>query len=215
MAMTFDNKYDDDKKEDFFEKPGAPEPKQPKQPRLSRHDPKYWLREDSGWDHLTSIFSLRNRALILTGMGLLLLVIIWMLCLWMFGTTTSESVVYGYVENVEKRGKFIKTYEGVLLPYKALHDTTRYYKEDFTFSIPDSKGPILASYQESGKPLKITYKTYSATMPWRGESRRVVERIDTVNPATILPINFDANPAVKPNNNSVPSNQSPDTETSY
>lgn len=192
--MIFNNKDDDDKREDFFENTPPPKPKPPKAPKISPSDPKYWLKEEDPWEHLRDMASRRSKILWMAIGAVFLIVVIWLVSIWLFGTSTSESVVYGYVDNIERRGKVMKTYEGTLIPYKEIHDTTRTYQSDFHFSIPEAQGKVLAGYRDSGKPVKITYKTYNAAMPWRGESRRVVVRVDTVNPATILPAEFDSNP---------------------
>lgn len=191
--MRFDN-TDDDEREDYFEEVPEPRPQQPKEPPIPPEDPRYWEKEEDEWEHLRVPASRRRICIVVSCAAVALIAGVWILMAWMFGTVAEESVCYGYVENVELRGSVIKTYEGVLLPYKELHDTTRLYVEDFTLSLPDREGEILQTYRDSGKPVKITYRTYRAAMPWRGESRRVAVRIDTVNPRTILPVHFDANP---------------------
>ena len=101
-----------------------------------------------------------------------------------------DAVQYGYVETVELRGDLFKTYEGVLLPYKNLHDTTRIYREDFTFSTSDKLGKTMREFQNSGRPLRVEYRTYRHAFPWRGEQKRVVVRVDTVNPDSIIPADW-------------------------
>lgn len=191
--MIFNN-TDDDEKEDFFENTPEPKPKEPKQPPIPTTDPRFWLKEEDQWDHLRFSAPMRKKIIFISTAALVLIIALWIGCVWMFGKATEQSVAYGYVDNVEQRGTVIKTFEATLIPYKEIHDTTRVYKEDFKISLPDAQAKILQSYRDSGKPVKITYKTYNSAMPWRGESRRVVERIDTVDPATILPPEFDFNP---------------------
>lgn len=188
------NPNDDDEREDYFENTPEPQPKKPKEPPIPSTDPRYWEREEDEWEHLRFLRLTRTRLIIL-GVALILLIAgIWVGCVWMFGTSKEQSVVFAYVDDVELRGSVIKTYEATLIPYKEIHDTTRVYREDFTLSLPDAQGKLLQTYRDTGKPVKITYRTYHSAMPWRGENRRVAERIDTVNPATILPPEFDLNP---------------------
>ncbi len=191
--MIFNNN-EDDEREDYFENTPEPQPVKPKEPPIPPTDPRYWDREEDEWEHLRFFRFSRSRMILLGIATLLLIAVIWIGCVWMFGTSKEQSVVYGYVEDVELRGSVVKTYEATVIPYKEIHDTTRVYREDFTISLPDAQGKILQTYRDSGTPVKITYRTYRSVMPWRGENRRVAERIDTVNPATILPPEFDRNP---------------------
>lgn len=192
--MRFRSNSEDDEKDDFFLDTPEPKPKAPKPPVIPPTDPRYWLKDEGKWDHLRVLGTRRNKIIGFSIAAIVLTVIVWAMGVWMFGTTTTESVVYGYVDNIEKRGKVMKTCEGTLIPYKEIHDTTRAYTKDFDFSVSDKLGAVLMSYRDSGKPVKITYKTYNSAMPWRGESKRVVVRVDTVDPATILPVEYDANP---------------------
>lgn len=201
--MRFNNIEDDEKNEDFFENTPDPQQKKPKEPPIPRDDPRYWENDEDEWEHLR-ISTPRAKKLIIVGSVVAFIAFIWITLAWMFGTTAEESVVYGYVEDVHKQGSVFKTYEAVLLPYKEIHDTTRSYKSDFEFSLSDQDGKILQTYRDSGKPVKVTYTTYRAKMPWRGETKKLVTRIDTVNIATILPAEFDANPTRKPINNIQP-----------
>lgn len=191
--MRFNN-FDDDEKEDFFEEVPPEKPKPPKPPVIPPDDPRYWDREESEWEHLRIPISSRNKLIIRAALALLLLIILWILFKWIFGTSTEQSVAFGYVDDIEYRGKVVKTYEGVLIPYKEIHDTTRIYKEDFRFSTSSKQAAALKAYQGSGRPVKITYRTYNSTMPWRGETRRYVERVDTVSPDSILPPEFNLRP---------------------
>ena len=94
----------------------------------------------------------------------------------------------GYVESIERRGTVFKTYEGVLLPYKELLDTTRVYRRDFIFTAADEKGAVaLKRAMYLGRPVRVSYKQYHAIVPWRGSSKIVVTAVDSVDPNTILP----------------------------
>jgi hypothetical protein len=101
-------------------------------------------------------------------------------------------VEYGYVDTIQRRGEYIKTYEGSLIRYREIHDTTRVYTTDFIFSTPDAQGRLLQRFLGSGRPVKVTYKVYNCVLPWRGERREVVMRVDTISPDSILPPEFDA-----------------------
>lgn len=183
MAI-FDNTNDDDK-EEFFDHFEPEEPKAPKVPRLQPDDPRYWDEEPDRWEHLRP--SRLKRGLVLTGVGLLLALLLWIIGLLLFGPQVDDAVQYGYIDHIERRGSIFKTYEGTLLPYKPLHDTVRPYEGDFIFSTNEKIGPVLRSLQNSGRPLRVEYKTYRFALPWRGDAKTVVVRVDTVSPDSILP----------------------------
>lgn len=186
--MHFDNTEDDDK-ENLFNGFEPEEPKKPKEPAYQPDDPRYWDRDEGEWDHLrpTSV----GRKLIMWGIGALsVLLLVWLAWRFVFAPYAEDAVQYGYIDTVERRGDFFKTYEGTMLPYKTLHDTTRLYREDFIFSTSDKLGAVLREYQNSGHPLRVEYRTYRFPLPWRGESKRVVVRVDTVNPDSIIPADW-------------------------
>jgi len=185
MSKLFDNTTDDDK-EGFFDGFEPEEPPKPKEPALRPDDPRYWDREPDPWEHLRP--SRVKRFLILSGAALLAVILIWLSCKLLFGPVVEDAVQYGYVDHVECRGTLFKTYEGNLLPYKNLHDTTRTYDHDFIFSTSETLGHVLRSFQNSGRPLRVEYRTYRYALPWLGDSRTVIVRVDTVSPDSILPL---------------------------
>lgn len=182
--MRFNNEEDDDRA-DYFDGPDIPEEKKPeKKPEYTPDDPLYW-EEEHRWEHL------RPRRLIrlyFIGGGVVVAIIALILLWWrFFNPYVEEASQYGYIDHVEKRGVVFKTYEATLIPYKNIMDTTRVYDGDFTFSASSEVGAKLRRFQHSGIPVKVEYKTYHATVPWRGDSKTVVTDIDSVDPAIILP----------------------------
>lgn len=185
--MIFGN--NDDDKNDFFENSEIEESVK-KKPELTPDDPRYWEQEESRWAHLPKprrkgtwklwlILSLVLVALIIAGY------------LRYFSPYIEFATQYGYVDSIERRGTVFKTYEGVLIPYKELMDTTRIYQRDFPFTAADAEiASRMKELQGSGVPVKVEYKRYHATVPWRGASRTLVVSVDTVNPDKILPPEF-------------------------
>ena len=192
--MAFLNNYnteDDDDRKDLFdnEKPEGPEQEEEKKPSYKRDDPAYWEQEESEWDHLRR----RSRIPFWVWIICALVVVGLVVGSWIryFSPYVEDATQYGYVEHIEKRGTFFKTYEGVLIPYKELMDTTRIYSRDFIFSVADENtATTLKKALLDAKPVRIGYKKYHASVPWRGASKIVVVEADTVDPNKILPPEF-------------------------
>lgn len=185
------NNTDDDDKENLYDEYQPEEPKPAKEPEFRPDDPRYWDKEPTRWEHLRP--SRFKRFMILCGAGLAAVLLIWIGGVIVLGPAVDDAVQYGYVDHVERRGAIFKTYEGNLLPYKNLHDTTRRYTGDFVFSANQSLGQTLRGLQNSGRPLRVEYRTYRYAMPWRGESKTVIVRIDTVSPDSIMPAAYRNN----------------------
>ncbi len=179
-----------DDKDDFFDGPDIQEvPKQPKAPQLKPEDPDYWEQTESEFEHLRPgrrwvLWAWIAGAGVIVGLAIACY-------LWFFSPYVTESTQYGYVENIERRGSVFKTYEGIVIPYKEIMDTTRVYREDFVFSVTDPAVAVaLKKLQYANLPVRMEYKRYHSTLPWRGESRVIVVRADTADPAKILPPEF-------------------------
>lgn len=178
-------------KEDFFEKTPEEKPKKvkvPKAPRLKPDDPRYYDREDGRWDHLKP--SPYRRGPIFWIIGLMIVIAIALVATYryFFVPVVDEATEFGYVENIQKEGSFFPSFEGVLLPYKSLMDTLRPYAGDFAFSTSDEHlAAELKRRQGLGVPVKIEFKIFRHRLPWRGQTRVIVTKVDSVNPEIILP----------------------------
>lgn len=185
----FNNSDDDDKRDVFDnEKPEVPEEEE-KQPRYKPEDPDYWEQEESEWEHLKPRVRIPFWVWVLCGLAVVGLVVgCW---IRFFSPYVEDATQYGYVDGIEKRGMIFKTYEGTLIPYKELMDTTRIYNRDFVFSVPDPQtAATLKQAMYDAKPIRVTYKKYYATVPWRGANKIVVTAADTVSKELILPPEF-------------------------
>lgn len=185
--MIFDK---DKEKNDYFDSEEIIEekPKPEKRPSYRPDDPAYW-EEESDWDHLKPGSGVPLWIWVV--MSLVIIGIIIAGYLRYFSPYIEEATQYGYVEHIEKRGTIFKTYEGVLIPYKELRDTTRLYNRDFVFSVDNEKTATeLKRAQFAARPVRITYKKYHATLPWRGSSKIIVTETDSVDPSKILPPEF-------------------------
>lgn len=182
-------KLEDDSK-DYFDGPELPEQrKEPKPPVYTPDDPRYWEQDESEFEHLRP-----GRRYMLwvwvAAAGVALGLILTVYFRW-FSPYVEGATQYGYVESLERRGTIFDTYEGVLLPYKDLMDTTRSYGGDFVFTCADGDVAVkLRRMQYANLPVRVVYRRYHATLPWRGDSRIIVERVDSVDPLRILPPEF-------------------------
>ena len=167
----------------------AKKKKEEKKPNYKPDDPAYWDEEESEWEHLKPR---RSAPFWLWLVGALFVIGLVIAC-WFryFSPYVDDATQFGYVENIEKRGTVFKTYEGTLIPYRELIDTTRVYSRDFIFSVKDNKtAAILKQALYDNKPVRVSYRKYHATLPWRGASKIIVTDADTVNPDKILPPEF-------------------------
>ena len=196
--MIFKPKYNEEEDEatDYFDGPDIPEkPKEPKKPRLTSDNPEYWEEPESEFAHLLPHHPKRiaSRTFLIVGILVVLAGIAFFFRY--LNPSVTDARQYGYVEIIENTGTLFHSYEGVLLPYKELHDTTRIYTHDFHFTVKDATvAARLKRLQLAGRPVRVGYKRYHATLPWRGESVNIVLAADSVDPATILPPEFRTAP---------------------
>lgn len=183
--------WDKEDSNDYFDSTDVPEekPKEPKRPSLKPENPDYWEEDESEWEHLRP----RRSAKPWLYLGAALVVACMLVAVYLryFSPYVTDAVQFGYVENIEHRGTVFQTYEGVLIPYKELMDTTRVYSRDFIFTAADEKVAVkLKQAQLDARPVMVGYRRYHATLPWRGASKTIVTSVDSVDPDRILPPDF-------------------------
>ena len=187
--------YDEENgKNDYFDGPDVPDKpvkeKEPKGPVYQPDDPEYWDQPESEWEHLKP--KRRNwRFWALLGGAAVIIGIFVALYIRYFTPYIKEATICGYVEGIERRGMVFTTFEGVLLPYKELKDTNRVYRGDFKFSLSDEElATKLRRMQYLNHPVRVEYKRYKGHLPWRGDENVIVTGVDSVDPRTILPPEF-------------------------
>lgn len=179
-----------DEDNDYFEDEYVPEepkePKKPRKPSLKPEDPRYWDEPEPEFEHLRP--ERPTRIWLWVALCGVIAGIIYAGWFYMANPAATNAVTYGYIENIEDHGALFKTYEGVLLPYKNLMDTTRVYEGDFVFSsVNDTTAVFLRKMQGSNLPVRVEYRRYRTVMPWRGETKFLVVKADSVDPSLILP----------------------------
>lgn len=179
---------DDDKETDFFEDE-VPDPvKEEKKPVYTPDDPRYWEQPEDPFSHLTPSRPRRRRIWWWAGITAVLIGALEALYVRYFVPCVTEACETGYVDRIEKSGQLLKSYEGVLLPYKNLMDTLRPYEGDFRFSTTDTDVAVrLKKMHFANLPVRVHYKVYRTAVPWRGETEVYITAVDSVNPRDILP----------------------------
>jgi len=88
-----------------------------------------------------------------------------------------EGVKAGELNYVVKKGYLFKTYEGKLIQTGIRSQTTgSIQSNEFEFSISD-KDVAEKMMANSGKTYELHYKEYKNSLPWRGFSVYVVDKI--------------------------------------
>lgn len=181
--------FSDESKEDYFDGPDIPEaPEKPKKMTYTPDDPRYWEEPEDELDHLRPASPKRRVLYLWLGIAAAAVILITCLYVYLFSPKITTATQYGYVESIRKEGTVFKTYEGVILPYKSLMDTVRPYEGDFVFSVTDTKAAVrLKELQFHCSPVRVEYRVYRTVMPWRGTSKVLITRVDSVDERKILP----------------------------
>ena len=98
----------------------------------------------------------------------------------------SEGINEGVINYFQKEGFIFKTYEGKMIQtgYNSKNSSATIQSNEFKFSVHD---PRIAQQIEasSNRQIKLPWKRYLGTLPWRGNSEFVVDSIVSVAPAAM------------------------------
>jgi hypothetical protein len=90
---------------------------------------------------------------------------------------TSDGVKSGYLNFAVRKGQLFKTYEGKLIQEGIRSKTAgAIQSNEFEFSIKD-KAVFEILKVNSGKIFDLHYKEYNGVIPWRGNTRYIVDSI--------------------------------------
>ena len=90
---------------------------------------------------------------------------------------TSDGVKSGYLNFAVRKGQLFKTYEGKLIQEGIRSKTVgAIQSNEFEFSIKDKKIFDVLKIN-SGKIFDLHYKEYNGVLPWRGNTRYIVDSI--------------------------------------
>ena len=85
----------------------------------------------------------------------------------------------GWIMKVSNEGSIFQTVEGEMISEGYIEDTLIAMKSDFLFSIPnDSLAREAGRLAGDGRRIVLTYNEYKGRVLWRGNSRRVVTKIE-------------------------------------
>ena len=129
---------------------------------------------------------------ILSGTGILLILILAGLIYIRFFFVFGEGVKAGELNQIMYKGWVWKTYEGRLIQagFKGQNGSGAIQSNEFNFSVTD-KAVADSLMRCSGKQVELHYKEYRGTLPWRGMQKYIVDDILSVtksDPTTVIPI---------------------------
>jgi hypothetical protein len=101
---------------------------------------------------------------------------------WRYYVPFSDSgVKAGVLNNIKHKGVVFKTYEGELIQSGFRPGQQGLQSNEFLFSV-DNKELALKLMSLSGQDVKLHYKEYYATLPWRGYTKYIVDSIMSSDP---------------------------------
>ena len=97
----------------------------------------------------------------------------------------SEGTNEGDINYFQKEGVIFKTYEGKMIQtgYNSKNSNATIQSNEFKFSVADAE-VAMEIEQSSSKQIKLHWKRYLGTLPWRGNSQFIVDRIVEVSQKT-------------------------------
>jgi len=115
---------------------------------------------------------------------LLILLIIGFWFWWNYLYVFGEGVKSGQLNYIVKKGNIFKTYEGKLIQSGIRSQQPGSVQSyEFEFSVADDS-LANALMNNSGAYYDLHYREYKNTLPWRGYSRYIVDRVVHMQPAT-------------------------------
>ena len=122
---------------------------------------------------------------LLVGLGVFLYVKFWYVY--------SDGVNEGDINYFQREGFIFKTYEGKMIQtgYNSKNTSSTIQSNEFKFSVEDERIAQQIN-NASGKQIKLHWKRYLGTLPWRGNSQFVVDSIFSTRGVQQFDDPFDA-----------------------
>lgn len=181
---------DHEEDNDFFTSDAEPVvEKKSKSHVLDPEDPDYWIEEESEIENI--IHKTKNKWKWWLGSVVALIVIILSAWIWFFRPYVDDAVKYGYIKNMERRGSIVKTFEGSMIPYKELGDPNPMYFQEIRFSVEsDSLAAKMKRMMLGCVPVRVEYELYHASLPWKGDEKMIITKVDSADVNKILPPDY-------------------------
>ena len=96
---------------------------------------------------------------------------------WKYFYTYSDGYRSGLLQKLSHKGNVFKTYEGELVQRSIVStNNVGIASEKFYFSVTiDSVAKAMENFE--GKNVRLHYKEKNGTLPWRGDSRYIVDQV--------------------------------------
>ena len=122
---------------------------------------------------------------IITVLGTLAVVALAVFVYVKFFFVYSEGTNEGDINYFQREGFIFKTYEGKMIQtgYNSHNTSATIQSNEFKFSVVD-KNVAQQIDNNSSRQIKLHWKRYLGTLPWRGKSQFVVDSIISVRQAT-------------------------------
>ena len=104
----------------------------------------------------------------------------------------SQGVNEGDVNYFQYEGFIFKTYEGKMIQtgYNSRNSSATIQSNEFKFSVVD-EAVARQIENNSSRQIKLHWKRYLGTLPWRGKSQYVVDSVVSVQPLGVPVIPMD------------------------
>jgi hypothetical protein len=100
----------------------------------------------------------------------------------------SQGVNEGDINYFQNEGFIFKTYEGKMIQtgYNSRNSSATIQSNEFKFSVVDETVARKIE-NNSSRQIKLHWKRYLGTLPWRGKSEYVVDSVVSVRPMYVTP----------------------------
>ncbi len=124
-----------------------------------------------------------TKAKVFTSLSLLVLLALAGFIFVKFCFVYSEGTNEGDINYFQREGFLFKTYEGKMIQtgYNSKNTRATIQSNEFKFSVTDEQVAQQID-NNSGRQIKLHWKRYLGTLPWRGNSQFIVDSIISVAP---------------------------------
>lgn len=100
---------------------------------------------------------------------------------------SDDGVKIGQLNDIKRKGYIFKTYEGKLIQSGFWAGKSGMQSNTFEFSVDNPEVVNILKSVSQDQIIKLYYKEYYATLPWRGYSKYVVDSVSIENSNQSVP----------------------------